>query len=178
MASRKIRAMASTRIEDYALIGDCQTAALVSKDGSVDWLCLPRFDTEACFAALLGTPENGRWQICPADPILKIESRYRDDTLILETDFIMESSTVLLIDFMPVRSDWPDLVRIVQVISGKVNMNMQLLIRFDYGAVVPWVRHIDRGITAVAGPDRVALRSNVEMRGEDFTTVAEFEVAE
>jgi len=170
--------MASRMIEDYALIGDCQTAALVSRDGSIDWLCLPRFDTEACFAGLLGTPENGRWQICPVDPVIRIERRYRQDTLILETDFITAGGTVRVTDFMPVRSDWPDLVRIVQGISGKVRMHMQLIIRFDYGSVVPWVRHIHRGITAVAGPDRVALRSDVEMHGEDLTTVAEFDIAE
>jgi GH15 family glucan-1,4-alpha-glucosidase len=166
------------RIEDYALIGDCQTAALVSLEGSIDWLCLPRFDSEACFAALLGTKDNGRWQICPATPVTRVSRRYRGDTLILDTDFETESGAVRLTDFMPVRSDWPDVVRIVRGIRGRVKMRMQLIIRFDYGSVVPWVRHIPRGITAVAGPDCIALRSNVPMHGEDLTTVAEFEVAE
>lgn len=166
------------RIEDYALIGDCQTAALVGRDGSIDWLCVPRFDSGACFAALLGTPEHGRWQIAPASPVRKIRRRYRDGTLILETEFETEAGTVALIDFMPPRSDVPDLVRIVEGRRGRVPMRMELIIRFDYGSVVPWVRRVERGITAIAGPDMLALRTDVVLTGENLHTIASFEVGE
>jgi len=121
------------RIEDYALIGDCQTAALVGRDGSIDWLCFPRFDSPACFAALLGTPEHGRWQIAPGEPIRSVRRRYRPGTLILETEFETDSGAVALIDFMPPRTDGPDLVRIVQGVRGEVRMRLDLVVRFDYG---------------------------------------------
>jgi GH15 family glucan-1,4-alpha-glucosidase len=164
------------RIEDYALIGDCQTAALVGKDGSIDWLCLPRFDSGACFAALLGTSEHGRWKIAPQGDIKSVRRGYRDDTLVLETEFETAEGTVAVIDFMPARDRDPNLVRIVEGRGGKVRMKSELILRFDYGSIVPWVHRTDCGISAIAGPDSVSVTSPVEMRGEDFTTVAEFDV--
>jgi GH15 family glucan-1,4-alpha-glucosidase len=166
-----------SRIEDYALIGDLQTCALVARDGSIDWMCVPRFDSPACFAALLGTPEHGRWRIAPSGEIRNVQRRYRGDTLILETTFETDEGAVRVIDFMPVRTDAIDLVRIVEGIEGRVAMRMDFALRFDYGSIVPWVRSIDGGIRAVAGPDTVYLRADVPMRGEQYTTVAEFEVA-
>jgi len=166
------------RIEDYALIGDCQTAALVGIDGSIDWLCFPRFDSGACFAALLGTPEHGRWQIAPRGEITATRRRYRDGTLVLETDFETPEGAVRVIDCMPIRSDVPDLVRIVEGLRGRVPMRLELVIRFDYGSIVPWVQKLDRGIVATAGPDRLVLRTSLPLRGEDFKTVAEFDVTE
>lgn len=166
----------STPIEDYGLIGDCQTAGLVSKNGSIDWLCVPRFDSPACFAALLGTPDHGRWQICPVDDDFEVRRRYRPDTLILETDFLTRSGTVRLIDFMPVRGNDPDIVRIVVGLSGMVRMRGELVLRFDYGSVIPWVRRIERGIRATAGPDTVYLWTPVDLVGKDFRTLSEFEV--
>ncbi len=168
------------RIEDYAMIGDCQTAALVGNDGSVDWLCFPRFDSGACFAALLGTQENGRWRIAPVSPVKMVRRRYRDGTLILETEFETEEGAVRLVDFMPPRVGAPSLYRIVEGVRGRVRMSMDLTIRFDYGSIVPWVRHLDsnRGIRAIAGPDTIYLRTGVELKGQDLTTVAEFDVAE
>ncbi len=168
----------SSRIEDYALIGDCQTAALVARDGSIDWLCFPRFDSGACFAALLGKPEHGRWQLAPVDPPIRTERRYASDTLVLETVFTTERGEVALVDCMPPRSREPNLVRIVVGRRGTVNMRMHLVIRFDYGSVVPWVRRTDRGIRAIAGPDQVELQTSVDLRGEGLTTVADFTVAE
>ncbi|HEU4386331.1 MAG TPA: glycoside hydrolase family 15 protein, partial [Blastocatellia bacterium] len=168
----------AARIEDYALIGDCQTAALVSRDGSIDWLCLPRFDSGACFAALLGRPEHGRWQVAPLEQPHRIDRRYTDGTLILETIFVTEDGEVALLDFMPPRSDEPNLVRIVEGRRGTVKMRLHLVIRFDYGSIVPWVRRTDRGIRAIAGPDQVELQTAVQLRGEALTTVAEFTVAE
>jgi GH15 family glucan-1,4-alpha-glucosidase len=166
------------KIEDYALIGDCETAALVSRDGSIDWLCFPRFDSPACFAALLGTEDHGRWRIMPAGRIRKLRRRYRDGTLILETDFVTDEGEVQLIDCMPPRSEAADVVRLVKGKRGKVGMRMELSIRFDYGAIVPWVRHAQKGIWAIAGPDALYLRTDVETRGENFHTVAEFTVSE
>jgi GH15 family glucan-1,4-alpha-glucosidase len=165
------------RIEDYALIGDCQTAALVGKNGSIDWLCLPRFDSGACFAALLGTPDNGRWLIAPEGEVKSVRRHYRDDTLVLETEFETEGGRAAVIDFMPSRDQDPNLVRIVEGRAGTVRMRSELVIRFDYGSVVPWVRKNDCGISAIAGPDAVTVLTPVPMRGENFTTVAEFEVA-
>jgi GH15 family glucan-1,4-alpha-glucosidase len=165
-------------LEDYGLIGDTHTAALVGRDGSIDWLCLPRFDSGACFAALLGDPSNGRWQIAPAAPIRTTSRRYRPDTLILETDFETSDGAVRIIDFMTPREDEPDLVRIVQGIRGSVAMQMELIIRFDYGHVVPWVRKVDGRLTAVAGPDALALDTTIETYGKDLTTRADFTVAE
>lgn len=168
----------SSRIEDYALIGDCETAALVCRDGSVDWLCLPRFDSPACFAALLGTPDHGRWRIAPRGAIRNVKRRYREGTLILETDFQAEHGAVRLIDFMPLRDDTADLMRIVEGLRGQVSMRMDLAIRFDYGSVVPWVRRYDNGIRAIGGPDALHLHTDVPTHGEDFHTVAEFTVSE
>jgi GH15 family glucan-1,4-alpha-glucosidase len=168
----------SSRIEDYALIGDCQTAALVARNGSIDWLCFPRFDSGACFAALLGRPEHGRWQLAPVDLPIRTERRYASDTLVLETVFTTEQGEVALVDCMPPRSRDPNLVRIVVGRRGTVKMQMHLVIRFDYGSVVPWVRRTDRGIRAIAGPDQVELQTPVDLRGEGLTTVADFTVAE
>ena len=165
------------RIEDYALISDCETAALVGRDGSIDWLCFPRFDSSACFAALLGTPEHGRWLIAPAGEILSVRRWYRGDTAVLETEFTTADGVASVIDFMPVRTKLPEIVRIVVGRRGRVPMRMELIIRFDYGSIVPWVRKANGGITAVAGPDGLLLRSPVPVHGRDFTTVAEFDVA-
>jgi GH15 family glucan-1,4-alpha-glucosidase len=164
------------RIEDYALIGDCQTAALVGTDGSIDWLCLPRFDSGACFAALLGTPDHGRWKIAPAGEVTAVRRKYRDATLVLETEFDTADGTVAVIDFMPARDRDPNVVRIIEGRRGRVPVRMELVIRFDYGSIVPWVRRGDVGITAVAGPDAVSLITPAALHGEDFTTVAEFAV--
>ena len=164
------------KIEDYALIGDCHTAALVGRDGSIDWLCLPRFDSPACFAALLGTPDNGRWELAPTAGVRRVRRRYREDTLILETDYETDDGAVTVIDAMPPRTREPDLVRIVVGRRGTVRMRMQLIIRFDYGSIVPWVRRRDGGIHAVAGPDGLFLQTQVPVRGENLTTVAEFDV--
>ena len=160
------------------MIGDCHTAALVSKQGSIDWLCLPHFDSAACFAALIGTADNGHWSISPSEPIRSIRRRYREGTLILETEFETESGSVTLIDCMTPRNETPDLLRVVVGTRGQVQMNLELVIRFDYGSVVPWVRRTDHGISAIAGPDKVSLRTEVPLRGEDFKTVATFMVAE
>jgi len=144
----------AARIEDYALIGDCQTVALISRDGSIDWLCFPRFDSGACFAALLGEPKHGRWKISPSVELKTTRRGYRGDTLILETDFeTADGSAVTIIDFMPPRTSAPDLVRVVRGRRGQVPMRMEMIIRFDYGSIVPWVRHVERGIRATAGPD-------------------------
>lgn len=166
-----------SRIEDYALIGDCETAALVARDGSIDWLCFPRFDSGACFAALLGTPENGRWLLAPAGNIRSIRRRYREGTLILETEYETDDGAVTLIDWMPPRTTAPDVVRMVEGKRGQVRMRMELIIRFDYGWVVPWVRRTDRGIRATAGPDTVYCRTAIELRGEDLHTTADFTVS-
>jgi GH15 family glucan-1,4-alpha-glucosidase len=168
----------ASRIEDYALIGDCETAALVGKDGSIDWLCLPRFDSGACFAALLGTPEHGRWLIAPAGEITKISRRYRPGTIILETTFETAEGTVTLIDGMAIRDDRPALIRCVRGERGQVAMRLHLVIRFDYGWIVPWVTRLEEGgIQAVAGPDTLRLRTKVPLRGENHSTVAEFTVS-
>src|SRR6266516_1011197 len=147
------------RIEDYALIGDLQTAALVSREGSVDWCCFPRFDSGACFAALLGTPEHGRWLLAPASRIRRSSRRYRDDTLILESIFETDEGTVRAIDFIPPRGKTPDIVRIVEGLDGSVPMRSELVIRFDYGRIVPWVRRVDGIRLAVAGPDALCFRT-------------------
>jgi GH15 family glucan-1,4-alpha-glucosidase len=167
-----------SRIEDYALIGDCQTAALVGRDGSIDWLCFPRFDSGACFAALLGGPEHGCWELAPAVPPRAVRRRYRGDTLVLETEYEVEGGAVTVVDCMPPRSGVPDVVRLVVGTRGRVPMRMRLVIRFDYGSIVPWVRRTERGIRAIAGPDTLLLTTDVGVRGEDLTTVADFTVAE
>ena len=166
------------RIEDYGLIGDLQTAALVGRDGSIDWLCFPRFDSGACFAALLGNEENGRWLLAPDCKVERVERRYRDNSLVHELDFHTEDGSVRVIDFMPPRGADPDVVRIVEGLEGTVRMRMQLVIRFDYGSIVPWVRRTSDGsLVAIAGPDAVVLQTPVDVRGENLHTVAEFAVS-
>jgi GH15 family glucan-1,4-alpha-glucosidase len=166
----------SNPIEDYALIGDCKSAALVSRDGSIDWLCWPRFDSEACFAALLGTPEHGRWLIAPRDKAT-ITRRYRPDTLILETQFETRDGAATLIDFMPFRDDHSEIVRLVVGTRGKLHMHTELVLRFGYGAVVPWVTRLEDGaLRAIAGPDMAVLRTPVHVIGKDMTTIGEFTV--
>lgn len=164
-------------IGDYALVGDCETAALIGRDGSVDWLCWPRFDSDACFAALLGHADNGRWLIAPRDEVRAVTRRYRERTLVLETTFETATGAVTLIDFMPPRTETSDLVRIVRCERGRVRMHMELVLRFGYGAIVPWVSRID-GCTlrAIAGPDMVVVHGDAEMHGEDLRTIAEFEL--
>ncbi|HZM35445.1 MAG TPA: glycoside hydrolase family 15 protein [Burkholderiales bacterium] len=166
------------RIEDYALIGDCQSAALVARNGSIDWLCWPRFDSAACFAALLGGHEHGHWGIAPAGRITSTRRYYRQDTLILETEFKTEHGAAKLIDFMPVRNGQANLVRIVAGLRGRVTMEMELVLRFDYGDAVPWVTRMSdgQGIRAIAGPCLTVLRSPVPLEGRDLTTVAKFEI--
>jgi GH15 family glucan-1,4-alpha-glucosidase len=169
------------RIEDYALIGDLQTAALVERGGSIDWLCFPRFDSDACFAALLGRPDNGRWLLAPISPATSTR-RYLHDTLVLETTWQTEDGAVArVIDFMPPRGKAPDIVRIVEGVRGRVRMRSELVIRFDYGRVVPWVRkrtHEDDTRVAIAGPDALCLRTHAETRGENLRTISELEVDE
>ena len=163
-------------IEDYALIGDTQTAALVGRDGSIDWWCIPRFDSGAVFAALLGTPDNGRWQIAPAGGVQRIERRYLPDTLVLETTFHTDEGSVRITDCMPIRGKTVDIVRLVEGLSGRVPMHMELAIRFDYGSIVPWVVRADDGLRAVAGPDAMLLRTPVHTHGAGRTTIADFVV--
>jgi GH15 family glucan-1,4-alpha-glucosidase len=168
----------SSRIEDYALIGDCESAALVGRDGSIDWLCWPRFDSEACFAALLGYDEHGRWRIAPRNDDVRITRRYRGNTLILETRFETAEGAVLLIDFMPFRTTHPCLIRLVVGERGQVAMATELVLRFGYGAIVPWVTRLDDGtLRAVAGPEMVLLRTPVHLVGQNMKTVGEFAVA-
>jgi GH15 family glucan-1,4-alpha-glucosidase len=165
------------RIEDYALIGDCHTAALVSREGSIDWLCLPRFDSGACFAALLGTPDNGSWKIAPVGESKSVRRRYREDTLVLETEYETAEGVATVVDCMPPMGASHDLVRRITGKRGRVAFRSALVIRFDYGWLVPWVRRADGGIVAVAGPDTLRVRSDVRMHGENFKTVADFTVA-
>jgi GH15 family glucan-1,4-alpha-glucosidase len=163
-------------IEDYALLGDLHTAALVGRDGAIDWLCLPRFDTPACFAALLGEEDAGTWRLAPAAGGAASRRAYRSETLVLESEWDTPDGTVRVIDCMPPRDESASVVRVVQGVSGRVPMRMDLLLRFDYGHVVPWVRREGEDLKAVAGPDAVWLRTPVRLRGEDRRTVAEFEV--
>jgi len=165
-------------IEDYALIGDIHTAALVSRSGSIDWLCLPRFDSAACFAALLGDERQGRWLIAPAGPVSAVHRGYQGDSLVLETEFHTPDGVVRLVDCMPPRQRDPDVARVVEGVRGRVPMRMELVIRFDYGSIVPWVRRQGGALHAIAGPDSVWLRTPVEVRGENFRTLAEFTVDE
>ena len=170
----------SSRIEDYALIGNLCTAALVSRTGSIDWLCLPRFDSGACFASLLGSNENGRWLLAPQGNVKQVHRRYRDNTLILETEFETDSGVATVVDFMPAaeRLDQVDLIRIVKGVRGQVPMRMEAILRFDYGRTLPWVRKRDYGLSAVSGPSAIAFRTAVPVRSEDYTTVGEFTVSE
>jgi GH15 family glucan-1,4-alpha-glucosidase len=162
-------------IEDYALIGDCETAALVGRDGSIDWLCWPRFDSDACFAALLGTSEHGRWLVAPTASELRTTRSYRGDTLILETRFETSEGAVLLVDFMPPRQGNSAIVRLVRGEQGEITMRTELIIRFGYGGLVPWVhRQADHSLRAVGGPDQVVLRPPAVLRGHDLKTVGTF----
>jgi len=165
------------RIEDYALIGDCETAALVGRDGSIDWLCWPRFDCDACFAALLGTPEHGRWLIAAQDRTARVTRRYQPNTLILETRFETAEGVATLVDFMPGHQTGSSIVRLIIGERGRITMRTELVIRFGYGATVPWMKKFNDGMRrAVAGPDMVLLRTSAPLRGKDFKTVGEFTV--
>ncbi|HVC45979.1 MAG TPA: glycoside hydrolase family 15 protein [Terracidiphilus sp.] len=168
----------ASRIEDYAMIGDCETAALVSKDGSIDWLCWPDFASDACFAALLGTGENGYWKIAPANGEWSSTRKYREGTLILETTFEQEDGAMRVTDFMPIRGGNSDLIRVVEGVRGAVDVRMELALRFDYGRTVPWVTRIPGGVRAIAGPNLALLQASVGVRGEDMKTVAEFALRE
>ena len=163
-------------IEDYALIGDCHAGALVGRDGSIDWLCLPRFDSGACFAALLGSSEHGRWQVAPTGNVESVHRRYLPGTLILETEFHTSEGVVRLLDFMPLSNERWDVVRIVEGLSGQVRMRGELIIRFDYGSIVPWVRRSGDVLLATAGPDTLELHSTTDVHGENLKTVSEFHV--
>jgi len=164
------------KIEDYGFLSDTETAALVNRNGSIDWLCMPRFDSPACFARLLGTEENGFWQITPRHEVKDIRRQYRDGSLILETEFETSEGRVRLIDTMPLRDANPDIVRVVEGLSGYVEMTMKMVVRFDYGEIIPWVQHYEDGIVAKAGPDGLILRSDVPTHGENLSTVADFTV--
>ena len=165
-------------IEDYAIIGDCRTAALVSREGSIDWFCCPRFDSEACFAALLGSREHGRWLIAPRNQA-RVTRRYRSNTLVLETLFETDDGAAALIDFMPLGGHHSTIVRLIQGTRGKLTMRTELIMRFGYGAIIPWVTQLEDGtLRAVAGPDMLTLRTPVHLRGKDMTTVGEFTVGE
>jgi GH15 family glucan-1,4-alpha-glucosidase len=166
-------------IEDYALVGDLQSAALISREGSVDWLCFPRFDSGACFAALLGTPEHGRWLLAPREDAWVAGRRYRSETLVLETEWESDHGAVRVLDFMPPRGVAPDIVRIVEGLRGEVEMSSELVIRFDYGSILPWVRRVDEQTRlAVAGPDALCFRTPAETRGENMRTISDFAVRE
>ena len=166
----------AARIEDYALIGDCESAALVDSNGSIDWLCWPDFSSDACFAALLGTEENGYWKITPAEGKWKTTRRYRPHTLILETTFEHPQGAFQLIDFMPVRQRNSHVIRVVRGIRGSVAVRMELALRFDYGRTVPWVTRARGGIRAIAGPNLAILRASVPLHGENLKTVADFTI--
>ncbi|TMH04954.1 MAG: glycoside hydrolase family 15 protein [Betaproteobacteria bacterium] len=165
-----------SRIEDYALLGNTRTAALVGRDGSIDWMCVPRFDSPACFAALIGDPKHGRWLLAPRGPVRRTQRHYRDRTLVLETEFMTSHGAVRIVDCMSLWQERTDLIRVVEGLRGNVPMRMELIIRCDYGRVVPWVRRVDGALLATAGPDSLELRSEVEVHGEDFTTVSDFKV--
>src|SRR5262245_6564692 len=164
-------------IEDYAIIGDCETVELVCPDGSIDWLCWPRFDSDACFAALLGSSDHGRWLIGPISPVTQVRRQYRDSTLILETTFETEEGSATLVDFMPLRATASDIVRLVVGRTGRVQFKTELAIRFDYGTTVPWVSRPQPGtLMAIAGPNRLTLHTDVPLRGKEFKTVGEFTI--
>jgi GH15 family glucan-1,4-alpha-glucosidase len=165
------------KLEEYGIIGDLHTAALVGANGSIDWLCLPRFDSDACFAALVGTKDNGHWRIAPAGRVRRSKRQYRPNTLILETEFETEGGSVRVVDCMPPADGRHDIVRVVEGVRGEVNVAMKLVIRFDYGRTVPWVHRGEGGLKAIAGPNALVLRSEVETHGEDLSTCAEFKVS-
>ena len=167
----------SLPIEAYALIGDTRTVALVGNDGSIDWLCLPRFDSQACFAALLGEPRHGRWLLAPSDPVQRTRRRYREGTLVLDTEFETPAGLVRVTDCMPLgKNQYGHVLRVVEGLAGEVAMRMELIIRFDYGSVVPWVQRSGHRLIATAGPDTLELRTPVRIHGENLTTRAEFVV--
>ena len=170
----------SSPIENYALIGNLRTAALVDRSGSIDWLCIPRFDSSACFASLLGSSDNGRWFLAPKGGVKQVRRRYRDNTLILETEFETESGVATVVDLMPVadRPDQVDVIRIVKGVRGQVPMRTEVIIRFDYGHTLPWVRKRDYGFSAVSGPNAIAFRTAVPLESKDYTTVGEFTIGE
>jgi len=170
----------SGAIEDYALIGNLCTTALVDRSGSIDWLCIPRFDSSSCFASILGNTKNGRWLLAPQGDVKRVRRQYRDQTLVLETEFETESGVATVVDFMPIadRPDQVDVVRIVRGIRGQVPMRAELILRFDYGRTIPWVRKRDYGLSAVSGPNAIVMRTEVPLRSEDYTTFAEFTIAE
>ena len=181
---RKLGPLHAARIEDYAVIGDCETAALVSREGSIDWLCWPTFSSGACFAALLGTAENGYWGIKPAGKILSIHRRYQPGTMIVDTTLVTKDGEVCLTDFMPPRGKHSDVLRIVRGVRGKMTMRMELVLRFDYGLTIPWVTSHEQELRAVSGPHMAVLRSQcmrgkpAEFHGEDLTTVSDFTLRE
>ncbi len=165
-------------VEEYALIGDTHTAALVGRNGSIDWLCLPRFDSGACFTALLGDERHGFWRIAPAGDVHRVVRRYRGETLVLETDFQTSDGVIRLVDCMPSRSDHASVVRVVEGVSGRVPVRMDLVIRFDYGWIVPWMARAGDHLHGIAGPDSICLATPAQTRGENFATIAEFTVAQ
>jgi GH15 family glucan-1,4-alpha-glucosidase len=165
-------------IEDYGIIGDLHTAALVGRDGSIDWLCLPRFDSSACFTKLLGEEDHGFWKLAPKGSQGATHRHYRGDTLVLESEFVTDEGTIRVIDCMPIRQQHPEVVRLVEGVLGKVTMEMVLTIRFGYGQIVPWVRRTDGTLSAIAGPDGLSLWTPVDVRGQDLSSVAEFTVSE
>jgi GH15 family glucan-1,4-alpha-glucosidase len=162
------------RIEDYALLGDTDTAALVSENGSIDWLCLPRFDPLATFVAVLGNEEDGRWQIAPSGHVRATRRRYRGNTLVVETDFDTAAGSIRLVDFMPPRRDVPGVVRLVEGVRGRVRVHMHLTVRFHDRRICPWLRHVDGARTAIAGRERVWLRTPVQTHDEGFAVRADF----
>src|SRR3954469_7134194 len=166
------------RVEDYALIGDTQTAALVGMDGSIDWLCTPRFDSAACFAALLGDESNGHWGVAARGADRAARRRYVPGALVLETEWETPSGVARVTDFMPRRTTHPDVIRIVHGIRGSVEMDMELVVRFDYGRLVPWARRVGGDLLFVSGPDSLVLRTNLPAHGEDAKTRSEFTLLE
>lgn len=165
------------RIEDYAIIGDTETAALVGRDGAIDWLCFPRFDSAACFAALLGTADNGRWLMAPRGEVRRSSRRYRPDSLVLEHEVETDDGVVRIVDCMPIGGPSRGVVRVVEGVRGRVAMHTELRVRYDYGSVVPWVRRLDGRLHLVSGPNAVVLDSPIELQGKDLASVADFEVA-
>src|ERR1700730_2150721 len=165
-------------IEDYGIIGDLHTAALVGRDGAIDWLCLPRFDSAACFTKLLGDEDNGSWKLAPKGAHLATHRHYRADTLVLESEFVTKEGTVRVIDCMPIRQQHPEVVRLVEGVRGTVTMDMVLTMRFGYGQIIPWVRRLGGTLVAIAGPDGLSLWTPIHTEGKDMSTVARFTVTE
>src|SRR6478735_5767723 len=167
----------AARIEDYAIVGDTRSVALIDRAGSVDWWCVPRIDSPACFAALLGDRSNGRWLLRPAGAVTSTSRRYREGTLVLETTYVTETGVATVTDFMLPGAERPTIFRIVDGVSGSVEMELDLVVRFDYGSVVPWVRRTGDGLTMVAGPEALLFHSPVPLRGADHSTAAKFTVS-